>query len=161
MVSCDSFLGGAEAYGTPHVKFTVKGNVTDEGKNPVKGIRVEFYAGDKPSNYDPNTITGDKGEYIITDPYMWPPNNDGTTITVVATDIDGEENGRFETTSKSVVIYQSDFKGGSGSWDDGEATKIVDLVLLKYAPEDNEDHAPEDNEDHGTDENEEGGETEE
>lgn len=135
MVSCegDTIKHGAEEYGQPYVKFTLKGNVTDEESQPVKGIQIKFTT----PGYmygDSFALTDQAGDYVLIEPYLYPP-KENTELTVTATDIDGEENGLFKESVKVTDFEDVTFNNPSGNWYDGDGTKTVDFVLEAAEPE--------------------------
>jgi putative lipoprotein (rSAM/lipoprotein system) len=79
-MSCDRCFFGCEAYGTPPVEYArVRGRVVDVDNHPLNGIQVGV--GDR------TTLTDGTGKYYIRlEEYM------PESVTITATDIDGEEN---------------------------------------------------------------------
>lgn len=122
-VSCDN--QGGEEYGTPHADFTVKGKVKDQADVGIKGIQV--VVGEEDRFYNSDTVrTDSEGNYMVTKG-VFPLG----TIKIVATDIDGEENGgTFAADSTAFSYTYSDFSGGK-NWYEGKATKTIDFTLKK------------------------------
>ncbi len=83
------------------VRFEVRGRVTNESGEPIKGIRVTL------EDFDRESYTDDSGDYRISGVVL--------TIyksqTIVFDDVDGLDNGgEFASTSKSFEPYDEDFK---------------------------------------------------
>ena len=125
-------------YGVPHSNYTVKGMVINKvtGK-PVEGIRVGYRPYNWPVPYDvkaasayPHVITDSKGEFKLTN-YSSPGNN------VYVEDIDGEENGLFQSENLEVDFSKAVHSGKPKGWYQGEYTLTFDIELTEI--EDNTD----------------------
>lgn len=122
-VSCDR-PDNLNAYGTPHVVFSLKARVVDEQGNPIKGIEVDanehYWANDK-------GYSDDEG-YIDVFGNV-PP---GNQYKVRFIDVDGAENGgEFETLELDIrdkVVKVADNPHG---WCEGEYKAELGDVTLK------------------------------
>ena len=134
---CD--IIGAEKYGCPHTNYnvyTVKGAVVDKAtRKSIAGIRVGYICvscpvpeyGVMPTPFVPKShvMTNAKGEFVLTDRFTDDEVqmiDNKRTLPVFVQDIDGEENG----------LYQSEFlwvefpKGkNTVTVDDVELTEII------------------------------------
>ncbi len=113
-------------YGTPWVTFSVKGKVTNAAGEPVKGIDV----GMEHDNHDYGTFTtNENGEFAIEQGSAFGINTKRKEV-LVFTDIDGEENGSYETTKVEVSFVRNE-DIPSGNWYNGDyaATEDVEVVL--------------------------------
>jgi putative lipoprotein (rSAM/lipoprotein system) len=109
---------GGEEYGVPTATFRISGQVTaDSTQNAISNIQVS-------SDYD-TVYTDDSGNYTI-ELEEYP---DDQTFTVEFKDVDGVENGEYETLDTIVEFKDPEFSGGSGSWDSGVAEKEVNINL--------------------------------
>lgn len=125
-----SSLMGCGAYGCPSADFDISGRVVNESDEPIEGIEVQIL--DTWSNS--SAITNTDGEYAIkTSGY---PRN---TISVVATDIDGEQNGLYD--SYLVTVNANYKKRGRSEWYKGKHTGVVNFKL--HAAEPTEPEEPE------------------
>ncbi len=105
-------------YGTPVATFKVNGNVKSETtSNVIPNIRVVM-------GYD-TTITDESGNYQISNE-EFPANQ---TFLLKFKDIDGESNGEFQPLDTIVEFIDPEFSGGTGSWDNGEVEKEVNVKL--------------------------------
>lgn len=108
-------------YGTPHATFKFQAEATDTDDKPVPGIRVvvapQGLSGDKYTNDTLYTdALGKAAKDRLT--YDWP---DYDHMTVVFEDVDGEENGLFETqTLDASQLEINQIKQGESFWDSGE-----------------------------------------
>ena len=132
---CDKI--GTEEYGTPHADYTVKGAVVDKvtGK-PIEGIRVGLghipylgpmpMYGTLPTPYQPkvHVLTDLKGEFKLTDRF-----NAVQTLSVFVDDIDGEENGLFQSEYLQVDFSNAVQSGKPKGWYEGEYTVNVNVDL--------------------------------
>lgn len=112
--------GQLEEYGVPHIKFRVKGIVTDPEGAPIRGIAVQERDGettttDAGGNYDLSGI----GSYY-------------SSIRLVFTDTDGPTNGGefVEKTVENVFTESDQIEAGSG-WYDGAYETTLDVTLQK------------------------------
>ncbi len=111
-------------YGCPVAMFDISGRVTDEAEEAIEGIevRVEALAGD--DNWIPvaEPVASDaEGLYVVRD-RAFPSDS----LRVIASDIDGENNGAYQ--SDTVAIRP---KYSSDDWDRGTVKSTVDFKLKK------------------------------
>lgn len=113
----------AVEYGTPHADFSVKTKVIDEEGKAIEGIQVALKSslGEEPIAVD-KTCKG--GEALLRDD--WPHRGE---MKVVATDVDGEEHGRFAADSVSFVVKDKDYGKPRGRWYMGKFYKEVTIKL--------------------------------
>lgn len=113
---CEHF--GAMEYGTPHAIFKVKGTVKSEATSEaIPNIRVVM-------DYD-TAYTDASGNYLVgVDRF---PSDQ--TFHVQFTDIDGAANGEYDSLGVAVEFVDPEFTGGSGSWDNGEIEKVINVNL--------------------------------
>ena len=105
-------------YGTPVATFKVNGNVKSEATyTDLPNIRVVM-------GYD-TTFTDESGNYQISNEEF--PENQ--TFLLEFKDIDGESNGEFQPLDTIVEFIDPKFSGGTGSWDNGETEKEVNVNL--------------------------------
>ena len=134
---CD--IIGTDEYGSPRADYTVKGAVVNKATGkPIKGIRVgyspEHWAvaeyGIPPTPYTPKpyVLTDTKGEFKLTDS-SFPKEN--LTAYVFVEDIDGEENGLFQSESIEVDFSKATQSGKPKSWYNGEYTVNVNVELTE------------------------------
>lgn len=131
---CGNLMYGSptpDEYGTPHASFEVKGKVTDQAGEPVRGIKISVNW-DNPAIVSEDHLsatTDSKGEYVLQDSFAWPATG---KLAVTATDVDGAENGGdFATKTVNVEVKESDYTGGSGSWNHGAMRKTADFELTE------------------------------
>ena len=135
VASCDET---AVEYGTPHAEYEVKGKVTDQSGEPIPGIEVRYGMIYRPMA-DPEerrdvyetSRTGVDGRYQAT--FSAFPQR---KMRIIATDVDGPENGSYQTDSVDVEI--DPLEGGKGSWYEGKATVNIPDIHLKESVEQKE-----------------------
>ena len=131
-----------EEYGTPHADYTVKGAVVDKATGkPIAGIRVGYgpeypivsMYGTPPAPFVPKSsvLTDAKGEFKLSDTFF--PTN--SQIPVYVEDIDGAENGLFQSDTLHISFSEADRTKKSKSWYSGEFTKEVNVELTEIQPE--------------------------
>jgi len=99
-------------YGVPHSTVKASGHVSDEKTNaPIEGIRIRYVA----DSDTLSTLTDAKGEFLIKGDQIFSPD----TAYIFADDIDGEQNGSYESASITVPLTYSE---GDGAWNEGNAT---------------------------------------
>ena len=125
---CPPFKG---LYAAPSARYTVKGAVVNEAaQSPIEGIRVGYYPaewdedafGPKPE-YNPSiafVITSTNGDFTLTS--VFADRGDNVIIPVYVEDVDGAENGLFQ--SKKIDV---DFK--DAVWHNGEFTVTTTIQL--------------------------------
>ncbi|MDR0873417.1 MAG: radical SAM-associated putative lipoprotein [Prevotellaceae bacterium] len=116
--SCMTKYGSPE----PEADFVVKGKVVEKNANqkPIKNISVQHLW------QNAAVFTNEQGDFILPTINEFPR----TTLTIIATDIDGAENGEYLT--DTVYLDMSDAqktKKGDGEWYRGEFTKSVTIEL--------------------------------
>ncbi|MDR2468913.1 MAG: radical SAM-associated putative lipoprotein [Tannerella sp.] len=124
-------------YGVPSARYTVKGKVVGKSTGkPVKGIRVGYISGAvlmygvPPSEYKPRAVTqtDNRGEFKLTEKTF--PSDEA--VPVYVEDIDGTENGLYESETLTVSFKNAERTGKPDKWYEGEYTVTV-LVELKEA----------------------------
>ncbi|MCL3782474.1 hypothetical protein EMN47_18990 [Prolixibacteraceae bacterium JC049] len=116
--SCDD-EGGMCEYGTPHALFKVNGKVTSvKTGQAVKDIQIIMGRD--------TVYTDASGNYKLEKSVDFAP-DDNYDLNI--NDVDGESNGTFVNQKVDIDIKEVKFTGGSGSWDQGEATKTIDVKL--------------------------------
>ncbi len=105
-------------YGCPHIRFQVKGRVTDPAGNPVEAIRITTGTASE-------VHTSATGEYLVegeTFPY---------SVELRFTDTDGPANGgSFAEKVVTVDFSEEDrTKPGDAGWYDGAFAKEADVRL--------------------------------
>lgn len=100
-------------YGCPHADYTIRGVVENEAGEPVKGIEVTC-------GYARDTTTAN-GRFVI--------RNEMPDIseTVIARDVDGDENGRYLPKEQPIQLVQT--KPGDGDWYEGAYEADVTIIL--------------------------------
>ncbi|MDH6359174.1 radical SAM-associated putative lipoprotein [Parabacteroides sp. PF5-9] len=115
-------------YGSPYSTYEIKGKVTNETDEVIQGIRMRAryaYTRDWEQTLSDTTKTDVGGYYSFkTDVFAV------ESIQLFAEDIDGDENGAFE--SDSITISQDEIKLENGErWFLGEGEKTVNFKLKK------------------------------
>ena len=117
-------------YGSPHADFRALGSATDEGGNPISGIRVVLHKewSWRDTFVENDTLyTDSKGEFLLK-PRNHP--EQPHKITIVFDDVDGEENGgEFESLTVQPEIVQ--IKDGDHNWFTGSYEAKADVQLKK------------------------------
>lgn len=137
VVSCkDNEPEPAPEHGTPSIRYQVKGTVTDEAGNPLKGIAVRLKDNFmNPAFKDPymqldSVGTDEKGEYItnfVNDTGI----RDG--LVLIAEDTDGQENGGLfrPDTIRLTDMEKKKVGEGADEWDSGTWQLKADFKLKK------------------------------
>lgn len=122
-------------YGTPYTTYYIQGKILNEIKEGIPDIKLEIlsrHSNNNGSNIwfnpccDP-IITNAEGGFSV-DFSAFPTG----TIRVIATDIDGAENGAFAKDSIDIEITDADYTNkGDGAWDRGTARKENIILELK------------------------------
>ena len=128
-------------YGVPYTMYTVKGAVVNEATGePIAGIRVGYY----PEDWDEDAF-GPEPEYgRESDAYVLSSTNGGFTLAsdffdygknlvlpVYIEDIDGEENGSFQSKKVEVDFSNAVQSGITGNWYGGEFTVTTNIQLAE------------------------------
>ncbi|MDR0873416.1 MAG: radical SAM-associated putative lipoprotein [Prevotellaceae bacterium] len=120
--SCD-FMSKKD-YGSPEMDFIIKGKVVEKtAQKPIKNISIRYMW------QNDGVFTDEQGNFAL---YKTRDYRIDKTIAVIATDIDGEENGEYLT--DTVYVDMSDAqktKKGDGEWYEGEFTKSVTIELTE------------------------------
>ena len=124
-----------DEYGSPHADYTVKGTVVNKATGkPIKGIRVGYYPVVQPepeygviaTSFQLKSrvivLTDTDGAFELTDNFF-PEKN--LTLPVYVDDVDGEENGFFQSEEFEVDFSEAEKSGASGHWYNGEYTMTV------------------------------------
>jgi len=134
-------------YGVPPVKYTVKGAVVNKAtKKPIEGIRVGYGSswvgpvpmyGTFPTTYTPkaHVLTNSKGEFKLTDSsnnmeFQIVENQPISLFSVYVEDIDGEENGMFQSEHLHVDINNATY-----DWQEGAHTVTMNIELNEIEKE--------------------------
>ena len=137
--SCLSGEGDEEGgevmmYGTPTATYRVRGTVKASDTNqPVNGIRavlVELYNGQE-GIYSGDTIkvcADGAFDLKVRSGAM-----NGTNLRLKLTDIDGADNGLYNTKTQDIQFTNPALAGGEG-WDKGTATKEIGDVKIDPLP---------------------------
>jgi putative lipoprotein (rSAM/lipoprotein system) len=123
-------------YGTPNADYTVKGAVVNKvtGK-PIKGIRVGYSSENLVTEYgviqqsysqSPYVLTNEEGEFKLTN-NIFPVNE----IPVFVEDIDGEENGLFQSEQIQVDFTKAEHTKKGDRWYSGEYTVTMNVELTE------------------------------
>jgi putative lipoprotein (rSAM/lipoprotein system) len=130
--SCD-IIGGGAMYGTPSADFIVKGKIEATTTNtPIVGIKVEMSKERDSDNgkivmgLDTTFSAGRDGAYIVNDKWAFPENQ---TYQIKFTDIDGTQNGEYETLDTTIVFQDPKFTDGDGHWYNGQVEKELNVKL--------------------------------
>jgi len=135
--SCDGIgPDPVDEYGVPSAKFKVNGKIADaesEEEKAVKGIKVvigQAYENEtsKHVHYIDSVLTDKDGKFDLS--VIEFPTSQKFILKIE--DIDGVENGLYETKTEDVEFSDPTFQNGSGNWYEGEATK--DVGTLKITP---------------------------
>lgn len=112
----------APEYGVPHATFELNGKVTSSATNePIGNIRVVLEGYRKDTFYTKTDGTYHRNYEVF-------ESND-YTFNLKYEDIDNTENGEFQSLDTVIQVKSTDFKGGSGSWNAGTATKEINVSL--------------------------------
>lgn len=126
--------GATDEYGSPYAEYELKGKVTNMNGDPIQGIELNYggiYNNVLFSSYisemykSPQTQKDGSYDIKFEDSPMG-------IVRIIAKDIDGPENGSFETDSIDVKI--EGFEGGK-SWFRGKAEVNIPDIKLKEKKE--------------------------
>ena len=127
-------------YGTPSATFKVKGKVQDsDTKEPIKNVRAVLVRVQHHENsnqkieniYETDTVyTNNAGEFS-TSVTSFPKSN--VEFKIKFDDVDGIENGEYESKDVEVIFENPKYEGKSGNWHEGEVTKNIGAIDLKSA----------------------------
>ncbi len=111
---------GKEEYGSPHADYTVKGKVVDKAtQEPIEGVSVTM--GYDPEHVMEPVMTDENGMFELTTGDRCP--------TLYVDDIDGDENGAYESEEIELDIDDAVHTPGSGHWDEGDYTWTKNVEL--------------------------------
>ena len=137
---CDRY--GAPEYGSPHADYTLKGTVVNKATGqPITGIYVGYSPksygtlmyGVPPVPYEPKAYvtTNSQGEFKFTDTFpdgeAWVEGK--PVLPVYVQDIDGEENGSFQSEYLQVDFSEAELIRKSKKWSVGEYTLTIQVAL--------------------------------
>lgn len=109
-------------YGCPNADFDISGRVVNGADEAIEGIEVQLLDTWTPAS---DTTNAD-GEYVIKTTGF--PHGE---ITVVAVDIDGDQNGLY---SPDTIKVKAEYVGGDGRWYEGKHTGVVNFKLHAAEP---------------------------
>jgi putative lipoprotein (rSAM/lipoprotein system) len=105
-------------YGVPMATFIVKGNVVSDASDQViPAVRVVM-------PFD-TVYTDQNGNYQIEN-QNYPTDQ---SFLLEFSDVDGPQNGSFETLDTTVTFSDPQFTGGDGDWNAGETEKEVNIRM--------------------------------
>ena len=125
--------GSKTEYGTPHADYTVKGKVVDKvTKNPIEGIQVKVAYGeeDKSPSFGPAT-TDANGDFLMMTEEDYLSGN----MVLFVDDIDGEQNGLYNSEELTVNLDDAVQTGKGDGWYKGEYTITKDVELTEAGSE--------------------------
>lgn len=117
--------GGMSMYGTPTADYEISGKVTDLNNNPIEGINVSHPFSFTPPGEQKGVITDTDGNYKL-NVRAFPG-----TLELKIEDIDGVENGEYQTKEIKELFENSDYTEGDGSWYEGKTTRTVNIKLTE------------------------------
>ena len=117
-------------YGTPSATYKVSGKVVSsaETTKAIKNIRVvmiEDMGAETSYIQGDTTYTGEAGTFEI-NRHSFPYSK----FKIKLQDVDGDENGLFDSKEQVIMFENSDYKNGSGSWHVGEAKKDMGTIEM-------------------------------
>lgn len=122
-------------YGVPSARYRVRGQVVsaEKGKEAVPNIQVVMigYEPNKPEEiyFEGDTVKTDSNGGFSFDKVRFPYSH----FKIKLQDVDGEANGAFDDKEVIIEFKKSDYKGGQGSWYDGEAHRDMNKIELTPA----------------------------
>ena len=138
-ISPDMYGSPYKEYGCPSADYTVKGAVIDKvTEDPIPGIRVGYSPaewneeafGPQPEHGETSgvfVITNPNGEFTLTGSFFGYGQN--ITFPVFLDDVDGEENGLYQTEKIDVNFKNAVNNGNSSRWYEGEYTVTTTFQL--------------------------------
>ena len=126
---CNIIGDQAEAYGTPHAEFEVKGVVTD-GENPIENVQVKLISGHHGYEWEvAKADTTDKeGQFLLHFGYDI---FDTLHLKVTTTDL----NNTYQNDTSEIDFLWKELKGSkkkkNDDWYEGKATKTVNFTLTE------------------------------
>ncbi len=111
-------------YGSPYSIFAIKGHVQDQQGNPIPGIAVH-------RGYLPNAVyTNEKGAF-----YLSSEDYGDWSMTYCFEDVDGPENGSYQTRKVTLVYSSEDQLADGEGWCSGTFERDVDVRLEEQKPD--------------------------
>jgi putative lipoprotein (rSAM/lipoprotein system) len=115
--SLDEYGAPAVEYGAPTATFIVKGKVSSNNNNLIPNIRVSMGT---------DTAYSDaSGNYEVRQQYS--PTD--IEFPIKFEDVDGVENGEFNSVDTVAKFENPTFTGGDGNWDMGETESQLDIKM--------------------------------
>lgn len=117
-----SEIGNGEVicmYGVPTASLSMTGTVVNEQGSAIKGIQVKVTT-DSDVIAEP-ILTDEQGKFAVNSSYFY-----AESVNIISTDVDGDENGAYQTDSTNVPLT---YEGASG-WNSGTA-KVDKTITLK------------------------------
>ncbi len=122
LTGCGHGWGIVAEYGCPNADFDLSGRVVNESDEAIEGIEVKLLD----SWENASDTTNADGEYAIkTSGFPL------SEISVVAVDIDGDQNGLY---ASDTVKVKAEYTGGDGRWYDGKHIGVVNFKLHAAEP---------------------------
>lgn len=118
--ACSSGVA-ADEYGTPYASYEIKGKVTDDIGNPVKGIHVSCES----LSPDAAVQTAQDGTFVISGKAFPMP-----AVELRCNDIDEDGNGGHFA-EKTVTVETVHVQKGEGNWNFGSFSAEVTIRLDK------------------------------
>jgi putative lipoprotein (rSAM/lipoprotein system) len=115
--SIDEYGAPVVEYGAPTATFIVKGKVSSNENNSIPNIRVTM--GVDTAYSDENGIYEVKQQYSPTD----------IEFPIKFEDVDGIENGEYNSVDTVAKFENPTFTGGDGNWDMGETESQLDIKM--------------------------------
>lgn len=118
--------GGINEYGTPYAGYSVKGKVVDTQNNGLENIQVYLQRENTPMDIiGPDTVyTDSDGNFTYEWNELFIHENEYELIAA-------DKEKVFQSDTTAVSFKKEDFKGASGNWNYGTATKEVTFTLDK------------------------------
>jgi putative lipoprotein (rSAM/lipoprotein system) len=123
--SCkDSYM--ADMYGSPYAEYIVNGKVVSERDNSsIKGIQIRISSSHGKNTSNTEALSSDtNGNYSV----MYTEYGIDQ-INLSFEDVDGPENGSFQSVDTLMTFSKSDLSGKVGSWFMGSSEKILNIKL--------------------------------
>lgn len=121
--------GGRVEYGVPSAKYKIKGSVVSkEDQSALPRIRVVMVEKNKDREpfYGDTVYTSSMGEFNV-ELQTFPL--DKVTFQIKVDDVDGDQNGSFDSTIEEVIFDKPSFTGG-GEWYKGETEKDLGKIEI-------------------------------
>ena len=115
--ACNDDEEQPDMYGTPHANFTIKGKV----------VNLVEHHGDNRSWFDTIPAVSTSSAGTFTYQFEEFPTD---KLRIIATDIDGPQNGSYEKDSTDLALSDNDYKGRDG-WYRGTVEKEINFNLKK------------------------------